>query len=93
MNNLPAVVDFPTPPFPDATTITCLTPAMGNFLGSPRCFFDPSGSFSFVPGASFCSNVYAQTFQHAKTLPSWYVKYLALADEKHCTGNQNWQEK
>lgn len=33
---IPAVVDFPTPPFPEATTITSLTPSMGFCLGSPR---------------------------------------------------------
>lgn len=37
MDILPAVVDFPTPPLPDATAITFLTPAMGAFLGRPRC--------------------------------------------------------
>jgi hypothetical protein len=31
-----AVDDFPTPPLPEATTITFLTPAIGNFVGSPR---------------------------------------------------------
>lgn len=33
---LPAVVDFPTPPFPEATTTTCLTPSIGFCFGSPR---------------------------------------------------------
>lgn len=32
---VPAVVDLPTPPFPEATTRTCLTPAMGFCLGRP----------------------------------------------------------
>jgi len=81
MKNQPAVVDFPTPPFPDATTTTCLTPAMGNFFGSPRCFFDPSASLSFASNASFCSNVYVQAFQDTKVLPpnTTYVKCLPLA--------------
>lgn len=34
-NAVPAVVDLPTPPFPEATTMTCWTPAMGFFLGRP----------------------------------------------------------
>lgn len=34
---LPAVVDLPTPPLPEATTTTFLTPAIGIFLGKPRC--------------------------------------------------------
>ena len=29
------MVDFPTPPLPDATTTTCFTPAIGSFLGRP----------------------------------------------------------
>ena len=29
------VVDFPTPPLPDATAITCLTPGIGSLGGSP----------------------------------------------------------
>jgi hypothetical protein len=33
---IPAVVDFPTPPFPEATTMTSLTPSIGFCLGSPR---------------------------------------------------------
>ena len=32
---LPDVVDFPTPPLPDATTITFLTPDIGVCLGRP----------------------------------------------------------
>ena len=32
---IPEVVDFPTPPLPDATTTTCLTPSTGRFLGRP----------------------------------------------------------
>lgn len=32
---VPAVVDLPTPPFPEATTMTCLTPVMGFCLGRP----------------------------------------------------------
>jgi hypothetical protein len=36
MDLLPAVVDLPTPPFPEATTTTFLTPAIGIFLGKPR---------------------------------------------------------
>lgn len=35
---LPATVDFPTPPFPDATRMIFLTPGTGNFLA----FFFPS---------------------------------------------------
>ena len=35
MYYLPAVVDFPTPPLPDATSTTCLTPAIGHLRGSP----------------------------------------------------------
>lgn len=34
---LPAVVDLPTPPLPEATTTTFLTPLIGIFLGNPRC--------------------------------------------------------
>ena len=34
-SEIPAVVDLPTPPFPEATTNTWLTPAMGHFLGRP----------------------------------------------------------
>ena len=34
-SEVPAVVDLPTPPFPEATTNTWLTPAMGHFLGRP----------------------------------------------------------
>lgn len=34
-STVPAVVDLPTPPFPEATTMTCLTPAMGFCLGRP----------------------------------------------------------
>lgn len=34
-DNTPAMVDFPTPPFPEATNMTCVTPAIGNFLGKP----------------------------------------------------------
>ena len=30
---LPAVVDFPTPPFPDATNTICFTPGIGHFRG------------------------------------------------------------
>lgn len=33
---LPAVVDFPTPPLPDATATTFLTPGIAIFLGKPR---------------------------------------------------------
>lgn len=33
---LMVVQDFPTPPFADETRITCLTPGMGNLIGSPR---------------------------------------------------------
>ena len=32
----PAVVDLPTPPLPEATTTTCLTPCIDFLLGSPR---------------------------------------------------------
>lgn len=30
---VPAVVDLPTPPLPEATTTMCLTPAIGHLLG------------------------------------------------------------
>lgn len=33
--SVPATVDFPTPPFPDATRITFLTPSIGFLLGNP----------------------------------------------------------
>ena len=33
---IPAVVDFPTPPFADETTMIFLTPGIGHFLGKPR---------------------------------------------------------
>ena len=33
---LPAVVDFPTPPLPDATAITCLIPRIDRLEGNPR---------------------------------------------------------
>lgn len=48
---LPAVVDFPTPPFPDATTMTLFTPAMGFCLGSPlaMCCLCFSCSLSVAP--------------------------------------------
>ena len=32
---LPAVVDLPTPPFPDATKTIFFTPVIGRFLGKP----------------------------------------------------------
>lgn len=32
---VPAVVDFPTPPLPDATTMTSWTPGIGFCLGKP----------------------------------------------------------
>lgn len=31
----PATVDFPTPPFPEATIRVCFTPCMGFFFGRP----------------------------------------------------------
>ena len=46
--NLPAVVDFPTPPFPEATTITWFTPPIGNFLGRPL-------DRRFSTASSFCN--------------------------------------
>lgn len=36
LDNKPAVVVFPTPPFPDATSIILLTLGSGFFSGSPR---------------------------------------------------------
>ena len=50
----PAVVDLPTPPLPEATTTTCLTPCIDFLLGSPRAmrsFWCSSndGLFSLVP--------------------------------------------
>ena len=32
---LPATVDFPTPPFPEATSMTFLTPSIGLRFGNP----------------------------------------------------------
>ena len=32
---LPATVDFPTPPFPEATIRICFTPFIGFLFGSP----------------------------------------------------------
>ena len=47
MDHIPAVVDFPTPPFPEATNTTCLTPAIGHFFGIPRdCLSFPCSSIS-----------------------------------------------
>jgi hypothetical protein len=37
VQSLPAVVDLPTPPFPEATVMTFLTPLIGIFFGNPRC--------------------------------------------------------
>ena len=49
---IPEVVDLPTPPLPEATTITCLTPAIGLFFGRPRaicCFWCCSNDLLLPP--------------------------------------------
>ena len=54
-NLAPAVVDFPTPPFPEATTMTCLTPGIGFCLGRPRamcCFCLSCNALSAAPDVS-----------------------------------------
>ena len=49
-DKLTAVVDFPTPPFPDATSMTFFTPSIVFLLGNPLainsvCLFFNNSSF------------------------------------------------
>lgn len=60
--SVPAVVDFPTPPLPEATTMTCLTPAMGFCLGRPLAMCCFCLSCSTLLSTDRC-NTNGSTFQ------------------------------
>ena len=67
--NSPAVVDFPTPPFPEATSIICLTPVIGFCFGSPRA----------MSCACLSSNFELSFFWRLQQLLTWeWKKYLTL---------------
>ena len=51
--SVPAVVDFPTPPLPEATSKTCLTPFIGFFLGSPRAIISAWRDLMSAPDFSW----------------------------------------
>lgn len=44
---VPAVVDLPTPPLPEATAMICFIPGNGRFCGSPLCALGIVGALSF----------------------------------------------
>ena len=70
---VPAVVDFPTPPFPDATNIVFLTPGIGCFLGRPRAIMP---SWCFLKFASLPSP--GSPWNHTSSVNSGIMK-LTLA--------------
>lgn len=65
---LPAVVDLPTPPFPEATTTTFFTPAIGIFLGNPRCALG-------IVGAGLCRGNPCLVLASIKCPPFYAVIY------------------
>jgi hypothetical protein len=61
------IVDFPTPPFPDATATTLRTPGIGRFP-SAGFFADPTPQDFFPENAmSFTSRVDADVFMKRST--------------------------
>ena len=66
--NSPAVVDFPTPPFPEATSIICLTPVIGFCFGNPRA----------MSCACLSSNFELSFFWRLQQMFTWVTTIFAI---------------
>jgi hypothetical protein len=60
------IVDFPTPPFPDATATTLRTPGIGRFP-SPGSFAGPAPDFFPENAITFTSRIDADVFMKRST--------------------------